>query len=310
MSDKQNDKFCDICGDKASGRHFGAISCLSCKQFFKRTAPTNKNILCIHKELILTTDEKQRLRRGNKSNEEGMRKELILTTGEKQRLRRENKSNEDIMTDINKSYLDFSEIESSDQFVTENEDFLNKIFDNNVTTDDLTAEIHEIETYLQQNNDNSEDITKTRPQESAIVPLFHQIIKSKDFNELEIHRMSELLSAANVFISDPIHPFISEEITDLYQLMACVPHMVDTENRAIVRFSSQLSLQDSLLCKDLTILVNYGSNDLRLLRSILYFNFDNNYWSVKMRLKILFTNINSEWDKDPAIIDLMTAICL
>ncbi|CAG2181219.1 unnamed protein product, partial [Oppiella nova] len=36
------DKICDVCGDIALARNFGAIACESCKAFFRRTA--NKNI--------------------------------------------------------------------------------------------------------------------------------------------------------------------------------------------------------------------------------------------------------------------------
>lgn len=35
----KEDKYCGVCGDKALGYNFDAISCESCKAFFRRNAP-------------------------------------------------------------------------------------------------------------------------------------------------------------------------------------------------------------------------------------------------------------------------------
>jgi len=42
----KGDKFCSVCGDRALGCNFDAISCESCKAFFRRNALKEK--VCIH----------------------------------------------------------------------------------------------------------------------------------------------------------------------------------------------------------------------------------------------------------------------
>lgn len=42
--------FCSICGDRASGKHYGVYSCEGCKGFFKRT---------VRKELVYACRENQ-----------------------------------------------------------------------------------------------------------------------------------------------------------------------------------------------------------------------------------------------------------
>jgi len=45
----KEDKYCGVCGDRALGYNFDAISCESCKAFFRRNAP--KGLVSIVRQL-------------------------------------------------------------------------------------------------------------------------------------------------------------------------------------------------------------------------------------------------------------------
>ena len=39
-------EFCVVCGDRASGRHYGVVSCEGCKGFFKRSMRKDQGYKC------------------------------------------------------------------------------------------------------------------------------------------------------------------------------------------------------------------------------------------------------------------------
>lgn len=87
-SKRPDSKKCGVCGDRALGYNFNAITCESCKAFFRRNALKNKDFRCPFQDSCKVDQvtrrfcQKCRLR---KCFEIGMKKEWIMTEEEKQR---------------------------------------------------------------------------------------------------------------------------------------------------------------------------------------------------------------------------------
>ena len=82
---KENDFFyekCEVCGDRASGRHYGVKSCEGCKGFFKRTVQKNAKYVCLA-DKNCPVDKRRRNRcqfcRFQKCLAVGMVKEVVRT---------------------------------------------------------------------------------------------------------------------------------------------------------------------------------------------------------------------------------------
>lgn len=82
----QTDKVCMVCGDKALGYNFNAVTCESCKAFFRRNALSSKDFSCPFNETceisVVTRRFCQRCRL-QKCFKIGMRKEYIMTEEDK-----------------------------------------------------------------------------------------------------------------------------------------------------------------------------------------------------------------------------------
>lgn len=80
------DKVCMVCGDRALGYNFNAITCESCKAFFRRNALSNKELTCPFSEkceiTVITRRFCQRCRL-EKCFNIGMRKEYIMSEEDK-----------------------------------------------------------------------------------------------------------------------------------------------------------------------------------------------------------------------------------
>ncbi|XP_048874138.1 nuclear receptor subfamily 2 group C member 2 isoform X3 [Brienomyrus brachyistius] len=73
-------EYCVVCGDKASGRHYGAVSCEGCKGFFKRSVRKNLSYSCrSNQDCIVNKHHRNRCQfcRLRKCLEMGMKMESV-----------------------------------------------------------------------------------------------------------------------------------------------------------------------------------------------------------------------------------------
>lgn len=86
MKSKIETKICGVCGDKALGHNFNALSCESCKAFFRRNALTQKNFKCpFNNQCEITTITRRFCQkcRLDKCIAIGMCKDLIMSEEDK-----------------------------------------------------------------------------------------------------------------------------------------------------------------------------------------------------------------------------------
>ncbi|KAI4461901.1 nuclear hormone receptor [Holotrichia oblita] len=86
MDNKTDSKICGVCGDKALGYNFGAVTCESCKAFFRRNALSQKDFRCpFNHQCDITTVTRRFCQkcRLEKCFTIGMRKDCIMSEKDK-----------------------------------------------------------------------------------------------------------------------------------------------------------------------------------------------------------------------------------
>ena len=71
---------CAICGDRATGKHYGAASCDGCKGFFRRSVRKSKGYTCrFSRACVVDKDKRNQCRhcRLNKCFRAGMKKDAV-----------------------------------------------------------------------------------------------------------------------------------------------------------------------------------------------------------------------------------------
>ncbi|CAG5115382.1 unnamed protein product, partial [Candidula unifasciata] len=84
----KDDKSCGVCGDKALGYNFNAVTCESCKAFFRRNALKDKSMVCLFDNNCVVNIRTRRFCpacRIKKCYKIGMNRDMILDDGERKK---------------------------------------------------------------------------------------------------------------------------------------------------------------------------------------------------------------------------------
>ena len=88
IEDDEDWKVCRVCGDKATGYHFNAMTCEGCKGFFRRAIKGSKKFACAYDHACPVQKRNRRhcsACRFNKCTSVGMKRECIMTDDQIQR---------------------------------------------------------------------------------------------------------------------------------------------------------------------------------------------------------------------------------
>ncbi|XP_054169144.1 nuclear hormone receptor HR96-like [Oppia nitens] len=299
---KKFNKCCVICGDKASGYNFKAITCESCKAFFRRNGDKSKNYLQQFKcfsgdncKIDVLTRKFCKKCRLKKCFDIGMKSELIQT--EEQKEVRRNKIRE------RKEQKQQSVCEKSRKdSVNSSDESMSCIISSDSTSD--TNSSPKVQELSQSESNTCEEISDTKDEfttfaefmasknttqissnvyreavelELSVIPI-PRAMNSEDFNELEAKRFDELFDALKI-LNHPVpkSTAIADDITEAIRIMC---FKSDYDIRKIVKMSKRLSAFQALCESDKICLLKYSVIEIFTLRILLDMDFDKYYWNI------------------------------
>ena len=101
---------------------------------------------------------------------------------------------------------------------------------------------------------------------------------NKTFNELEGNRLTELLNAIEL-MADPSVP-ISHQISNFWDAVHVMHLKLDIDSRKLVKMTKSLSAFRAIDENDKIILIKFSSIEIVIIRMILYFDFQFEYWNI------------------------------
>ncbi|XP_054155891.1 nuclear hormone receptor HR96-like [Oppia nitens] len=355
-------KICIICGDHSSGYHFGAITCESCKSFFRRNALKNADqFKCfLGGYCQITTDNRKRCKRCrmDKCLAVGMNSSLIYSDEQKEvrkaivEQNRKRKYQQLMIAD--------NTIDSTGGLVMDN---------TNTNTTAITTTTTTIDGQSSIVSSNSSSTTSLSPQQQHNMSIIsiahtHDLYDDKrflheflapmkpisdyntQFNSLEGSKLQELLEAiqliqlpapttySSTYSSHDIKPgrFV-QTIADAIKIIT-TKHELQTMK--IVKMSKQLTGFRTISPGDQLILIKYSMIEMEFMQQVMVFNYEHQYWNIVVNneshlIKLdlfknfdnipanerpyiyhrdFLQNIGLDWESDPLIIHLLTAIIL
>ncbi|CAG2104240.1 unnamed protein product [Medioppia subpectinata] len=192
----------------------------------------------------------------------------------------------------------------------------------NTSAEELREQIRDIENYVTNNILIASD--KQLPK-MPVIPVFRELIDYKGLNQLECNRMRELMTASDVFKRYKLGKNIvkskdKDVVTKLF-----MPR-TEAHIRDVINFTKGLKAFVNVCPDDQLALIKSSFMEVYLLRFLTYYNREKQYFIVDMdqntslwlgledfKFTIFLDYVNNvypEWERDPIILELLTAIII
>ncbi|CAG2100069.1 unnamed protein product, partial [Medioppia subpectinata] len=290
--------------------HFDAITCESCKAFFRRNALNNQDKYICKFAGNCEIDVGNRICckkcRLDKCFAVGMKSSLIITKpndGNNSHINAYNKNAQHLNDDkilINSSVLNVNNHKTLNKkrLKLANNSQLNQLNDNNCVSNNTLQNI--------------------------MVPIMKPISDySNTFNELEGNRLGELLDALKLMVYPVVNTgdqLIVHHFSEAYDVLY---EFKEIEIQNIIKMSKCLHKFKTLIDHDQLILIKYSAIEIDTLRLLLNFNYGDMAWNKKGRFNVRLDSFkanenmdeynlhidfltNFEWDSDILVIHLTT----
>ncbi|CAG2109041.1 unnamed protein product [Medioppia subpectinata] len=265
-------KICGVCGDKALGRNFCALSCESCKAFFRRNANNLNKYKCVFQnncemnvemrtEVILNESEKE------------VRKRKIQTKRQKTIADTNDVSKLDDQMDALDNSSPTSTLIVNDSEETYNIDILDILQNNNISKETLDLQINEIESILSDES-NSSAVTalstycETIP--AHIICNTLNVSEGMKFNELMAATYDERL----VTIPRP-----TAEVSDVSEGIQMLAIHCEIGVREQTKGFKKLRAFNTMCENDQLLLFKSAAIQMACMRSIYCYHHDRKQWT-------------------------------
>ncbi|CAG2104053.1 unnamed protein product [Medioppia subpectinata] len=311
-----------------SSRNYGAITCETCKAFYRRlTLKVNNYLKCVANGDCIITPETRKYCpkcRLDKCLAVGMKSQFIRSDEENEWRRRmgEEKRRQKLLKTSKPSAQETRTTTTTIAISSHNCNEIDALIDSttDISDNDLNQQIMDIENSCQSNQE-------LNVRQWPAIPVFKSLVNYNGINQLELQRISGLLWAAKVF-AYPSNKVIID-ITNEREMYLVSMKRIDCHIREVTKFVKQL---DSLCSEDQLSLLRSGCFEVIMFRFAMHFNphtpemvcrIDNEYsvrmcnkipefakWSGYERYKPFLDKVMPEWNLDPIIMLMLTVIIL
>ncbi|MBZ3870373.1 Vitamin D3 receptor [Sciurus carolinensis] len=265
--DRNVPRICGVCGDRATGFHFNAMTCEGCKGFFRRSMKRKALFTCpFNGDCRITKDNRRHCQacRLKRCVEIGMMKEFILTDEEVQRKREMilKRKEEEALKDSLRPKLS----EEQQHIIAILLDAHHKTFDPTYADfDQFRPPVREHERKASQPTGHTPSFSGNSSSGSDLFTTSLDMMESSNFSNLDLNE------------EDPDDPSVTLDLSQLSML----PHLADLVSYSIqkvIDFAKMIPGFSDLTSDDQIVLLKSCAIEVIMLRSNQSFTVDDMSW--------------------------------